>query len=346
MPRRIVAIGGSVVAIAIAAGVLLGPVGLLRPTSPLPPSPAPASPRADGPSAWPEAARGLWLADLDAGSIPGRPGQRVGLSIDDARATLVTRDGGEVLARSVATSAAAGSVAVRAEPGSSLCGPGDSGSYRLAASPEGLSLALEPIDDACASRATVLARTWVRSLEGGRAGGHGFLGTFDPAVELALPDGPFSVSQVRDVAEADYPDGRWLTVVRNPRGSTTPCRFEGGDPQSIPPTADAFAAYLGTIPGYTVDAAVRTIDGHRALRLDVVSERSGPCQETVNEFRTGETSVEQGWSRPVGGSHVLWVVEVGGDAFLFDWEGPRATAAETTAILSTVRFHAHLPTRL
>lgn len=72
------------------------------------------------------------------------------------------------------------------------CAPEVLGRYRPSLSTDGSRLTLTTIDDVCAYRTAVLARTWVRSLSAGPSlGGSGVVDVFEPNLLVTLPGGSF-----------------------------------------------------------------------------------------------------------------------------------------------------------
>jgi hypothetical protein len=319
---------------------------VLRPSSKVGAPKTTASPTA---SAFPTALRSGWIADV--GQIPA-------LGNTDPRALLrVTRDGttldvtfpadhttSQLASQPVA--GAADELDLAAIGSGSGCAAGDAGRYHATISSDGLFLTLAAVSDACASRGTVLARTWARSLDGPSAGGRGVVAAFDPSFWITLPAATYTAEIGPDAAAltSATPD-RTLFAVKNPAGYADPCSNSGGAKIQVPHTIAAFSAYLDSLPGLTVQSESIQIDGRAAAHLTIPVATPASCASgVVNEWTQGDVAASGGWHINNGDTDVVYLVEVGSDLYLLQWLGSGVLPAEELAVLSTVHFVNGIPT--
>jgi hypothetical protein len=353
---RLVLIAGLLVAAAFAVAALAGRLNLFTPmpsdspaTTPVASAPAPAaSPTVEPAVAMPREVWGDWLADV--GDIPGLPAAdpRIQLSLtwQDGLTEWVQINGAGVqVLHSTSVLAAAGEIRLRASDALSGCSLGDEGRYGWRRSADGLILALTPLEDACALRATTVGRTWTRSLGAVNDGRRGIVNYFDPAIEITLPEGLWAAGGSDLAADIRGPNGFELIAVQDPRGFADPCSDNGGAPVSIGPTADAFTTYMRALPGFTVTTTEHQIDGLRAVHLSVKTSVATVCPGgRVFEFQSPVVTAPVGWSVAPGDTDSMWIIEASDHAYLLQYLGPGLTEATELDVLTTVHFVAVLPT--
>ncbi|TAJ99712.1 MAG: hypothetical protein EPO36_11700 [Chloroflexota bacterium] len=228
------------------------------------------------------------------------------------------------------------------------CDPGDLGRYQLAISGGGLSMTLTPVSEDCSARATMLGRTWTRAIDAASQGGRGVVAPFDPLFVITLPEDTYT-SNTRNFSTAVESSDHALMAAKNPTGWTTPCSETGGTKKQVGTTADAFAAYLATLPGFTVESEELQIDGHRALHLTIPTvptadcQRGGPNDRRVIEWGTSVLEDTGFWFIRQGDPDTIYLVEVDSDLYLLQWLGTGVTPAEELEVLSTVQFLDALP---
>ncbi|MCI0583509.1 MAG: hypothetical protein L0227_11595 [Chloroflexi bacterium] len=228
------------------------------------------------------------------------------------------------------------------------CDPGDLGRYQLAISGGGLSMTLTLVSDTCATRSTVLARTWTRALDAGSQGGTGVVAPFSPLLMITLPPDSYT-SNTGNESTATESATHALMAAKNPTGWTVPCSETGGVKKTIGTTADAVAAYFATLPGFTVESEELQLDGRRALHLTISTvptadcQRGGPNDRRVIEWGTSVPDDTGFWFIRQGDPDTIYLVEVGSDLYLLQWLGTGVTPAEELEVLSTVRFLDTLP---
>jgi len=228
------------------------------------------------------------------------------------------------------------------------CDPGDFGKYQIAQSDDGVSMTLTLVSDTCATRSTMLARTWTRALDAGSQGGTGVVAPFSPLFMITLPPDSYT-SNTGNESTATESATHALMAAKNPTGWTEPCSETGGAKKPVGTTADAFAAYLATLPGFTVESEELQIDGHRALHLTIPTvatpdcQRGGPDDRRVIEWGTSVPEDTGFWFIRQGDPDTIYLVEVDSDLYLLQWLGTGVTPAEELEVLSTVRFLDTLP---
>jgi hypothetical protein len=334
----------------VAGGALPGPDDVPPPVmTPAPSATASVLPSA-GPSATPipvdPALRGRWvttvgqLPALGNGSGPisftiGAPG------LDAAVANLAP---GATFAGSIE---AVGSEQVRlllATNGGG-CTADDEGTYRWTLSDDGSLLTLQPISEGCATRGTVLGRTWVRSLTAPASRGSGLVDAFDPWFTIALPDKPYEPRRLDDFVEIASPDGTSLMAWKNPQGFADPCSQANRYPWA--PGADALVAYFRQNPAYSVlEATELQIDGHRAVHL-VLEGKTGPdavsCPGDELLLFTPKGCDCHFISGP-GVRESFYLVEVGGDTIALELS-PVGTTESEQPVIDSLRIPAVLPSQ-
>jgi len=316
------------------------------------PSPTPS---ATGPLL-PRGLRSTWVANAGPAASPGGTPSLVRLVVSESGdrlsileagvETFVSRAANEVTSELdlVSTSTAGG------------CQVGDLGRYSFAfgtdgAIPgsDGTLLAVTPIEDSCAARATALGRGWVHAIDAASNGGRGIATSSNPMFLITLPRAESNVVDPGpDVLKLYQPD-RSLDVVRNPLGYVVPNCSLTGDQQPIDPTIAAWTGYLRTFPGFTVETLPLRVDGHPAMIETISTVQTADCPfHRVKVWFTAD-GTNFGWDVQQGNTFVLGLVEVDGSLFLFQWNPMQAgeqavvTRDQLQALLATVRFTDSLP---
>jgi hypothetical protein len=288
-----------------------------------------------------------WVAD--AGTIPGltaaEPRIRLKVSPDGNLVSVVETAAGLTTLNSQPVSGGASELSLVATSAASGCAVGDFGHYQIHQSTDGLTMTLTAVADACQLRSATLARTWARAVDGASAGGTGVVTHFQPMFTVTLPKGSYVGDPGIDSAGiSDAGTDRTLIAVRNPVGFTAPCSTDGGTRRPLVSTIAAFAAYLGTLPGFTIQSNALQIDGRAALHLTIPSKATANCATGRVVEWTAANSAEQGnWHLAQGDTDVVYLVQVGTDVYLLQWLGNSVTSQEELNVLSTVHFIDTLP---
>lgn len=224
--------------------------------------------------------------------------------------------------------------------GSSLggCEVGDVGRYRWVAAPDGATLSLEAILDACRARANVLTRTWSRSLTGDSLGGRGVVDAFAPSFLATVPDGTYATIRTPDAIEiwaADQSVG--LLAWKDPQGFVDPCDPAAGR-YAIDAGADAFVDYFRQDPGFTVVSAdPTTIGDYPATHLVVEARTDHPCPSGwLVEWQPKAESTDYSWHLAPGQRDSVFIVERPDATVLL--QVLEAPAEVEAAIVSSVAF--------
>jgi hypothetical protein len=233
---------------------------------------------------------------------------------------------------------------VVSDEGGSGCRAGDYGVYNLTASEASVDLALA--SDACQTRASLLARTWTRSLDGVSHGGRGAITAFDPALLVTLPAGAYTGHVGRDSASIDTATASFIAV-KDPVGASDPCGASPGAPLTMAPGAAGVVAYLKTLPGFDVRTTPFSIDGRQGVRVTIPTAvdpcpDGAPARGWIWEWRD-QTAGNRGWFIRPGDTDVIYLVDVGTDVYLLQWLAPGVTEADEQAVLSSVQFIDALP---
>jgi hypothetical protein len=292
-----------------------------------------------------------WISDADL--VQGLFHDRrleISTAYDDGQ-FVVTYQQGQVGMSSQVVAGAAEYLSLVSLFAGSGCAVGNFGDYQMILSQDGMSLELKPRRDECATRQSLLARTWTRSLDTASHGGRGVMTVFDPYVAVTLPDASYSTNNVNASANVSADSiGRTLIGVQNPTGWTEPCSDTGGTRIQLANTIDAFRSYLRTLPGFSVRSESLQIGGHAAVRLTVPTAKTPECQKAgpnkgrVVEWGTTNPDDPGFWMLAQGDTDVIYLVEVGSDLFLLQWLGAGVTQQEELQVLSTVQFLDALPT--
>ena len=121
-----------------------------------------------------------------------------------------------------------------------------------------MQLGLTASEDACPAREAILERTWTRVFTNGFKGGRAAGIDFDPMFMITLPAGEYDVTvSGRDALMVEAPTEGGapgiFVATRNPAGYSEPCSETGGTKVPLAHTVDAFATYMDSLPGFTVE---------------------------------------------------------------------------------------------
>jgi hypothetical protein len=341
-----------IVVVAGASFALRGPSGPGGPpatptASPTSPSASPSQAASTALAPLPDDMWGDWVADVGATPGLGDAPQRIQLSAawQDGLSAWVQLDDGSLDFYSASVPAGPGEIRLVSSDSLSGCTVRDEGRYRWSRSPDGLFLTLELIEDACALRATTLARSWVRSLGAVNDGGPGIMYFPDLSVQVTLPAMRFAMGPL-EVHSFDEADPRTVLVVAmDPMGFAEPCSTSGGTLLPIDRTTDAFVSYVRGLPGFTVDTTEAEVGGYPAIHLSITTSASIDCPiGEIKAFHPMDPAEEGAWTIVPGDPVSLWIVDVEDDTFLFWYEGDEVTPTDEEQVISTVRFLDTLPT--
>ena len=307
----------------------------------------------------PSALRSTWVANAGAAASPGGTSSLIRLVVSSSGDRLSIFEADVETFASRAANDLTSELDIVSTSTAGGCQVGDPGRYGFAfgtdgtiAGSDGTFLAVTPIEDRCAARASALGRGWVHTIDGESNGGRGIATSFNPMFLITLPlaESNATADAGLDELKLHQPD-RSLIVVRNPLGYVVPnCGF-GGDRRPIDPTIAAWTDYLRSFPGFTVETLPMSVDGHPATILTIRSTQTGDCAfGRVKVWFTAD-GTNYGWDIQQGNTAFLGVVEVDGSLFLFQWSlagTPDAAQAvltrdELQALLATVRFTDSLP---
>lgn len=351
---RVVLVAALLLVVAIATVWLLG-AGTSRRPSLVDVDPSPTTGDVtSGPL--PVALAGPWIADRPASlSFSGASGApRMSLFVDGNGATVFVTLADDARELLTATSAMAGTDLVRFSAraatmpvdadGGTLrgCASGESGTYRISRSNDGLRLTLDLIDDPCPSRALVYARTWTRSLGLPNSGGLGVVDAFDPLFTVELPPGGYTTDRMADhlTIVQVVPEFQFLAW-KDPQGWNDPCDLAKGR-YPIEPGADAFVAYFRQLEGFTVDSTSELeVDGHRAVRLRLHANPDVACPQPWMYQSKAETGTRTWFLRP-GDTDSYILVELADDITLMFEVLPAPSALEDQ-VIGSIRFLDQLP---
>jgi hypothetical protein len=309
---------------------------------------------------------GAWVAEADwitdAHGIPGTADPlrlRLSASGDGSTITLAWGTAENESIPSTIRASTPGELDLETTRAGTSCAVGDVGRYQVIVGDPVVTLAA--ISDGCAARRTLLAQSWVRAFDATNEGGAGVLDRFQPGdkVLVQLPRGHYLASVGADAATlSDGQSDRTLIVVRNPIGLSEPCSSSGGAKRDVPSTMVDLSAYLGTLPGLTVNAAAMTIDGRPAMKLTIPTTATTDCPGgRVAEWTPRNPATNTFWFINQGDTDRIYLTEVDRpcaigegsgptcrDLFLIQWLGAGVTDAEEQAITASIRFLETLPT--
>jgi hypothetical protein len=309
---------------------------------------------------------GAWVAEADwitdAHGIPGTADPlrlRLSSSADGSTITLAWGTAENESIPSTVRPGGPGELDLETTQAGTSCAVGAVGRYQVVVGEPVVTLVA--ISDACAARRTMLAQPWVRAFDGTNEGGAGVLDLFQPGdkVLVQLPRGHYLASVGPDAASLTDADAdRTLLVVRNPIGLSEPCSSSGGAKRDVPSTMVDLSAFLGTLPGLTVNTAAMTIDARPAMKLTIPTTPTADCPGgRVAEWTPRNPATNTFWFITQGDTDRLYLTEVERpcavgegtgptcrDLFLIQWLGAGVTDAEEQAITASIRFLEALPT--
>ena len=298
--------------------------------------------------------RGTWLAmQPSAMTLDGRTGPATMRLVFEAAAIRVeaptVRDG----ALFTGTTAAADHSTLVLETGGvpadppveeggapvAACRAGDTGRYSVhvstdqsavpAADPDVLVLALQ--HDACAARADILSRTWVRSLLGRSRGGTGILPVSSYLLAIALPPGGYTSAGTDSGWDVRSDDN--LTGIRayvDPRAVLDPCRPLEGTTDAAE-TVDEFVAAVRSTSGVRlVDRSNVAVAGRPATMLVLVGPASDACGAV------GPVGWQTGTLWPLAPRTVLYLIEARPHLLILEPRSPDVAIRQS--ILELIEF--------
>lgn len=224
------------------------------------------------------------------------------------------------------------------------CAAGDSGTYAIDRSADGLFLTLSAVSDTCGARAAVLARAWVRSVGAPSSGGLGVVDLLNRPFLVSLPQGSYGVDNSTDAVTIvqPVPELQFLAFL-DPQGFNDPCDIAAGR-YEIAPGADAFVAYYEQLNGFTVDSTTELrVDGHRAVRLVVHANADATCPSgRLVEWQPSSETSDRSWFVLPGTTDSLVIVEFPDSTLMFEvLPAPNPVEAE---VIGSIRFLDALPT--
>ena len=348
MNRLILVAALAALVAALFGGSVLFSAGTAPPGPPATASPSVTPPpsQVSVPVAMPADVLGDWLADVDTIPDFGQVGPRIQLSLDWQNGTtawLQTQTGSQIL-MSASVAADPGEIRLATAEASANCAFQSEGRYTWSRSADGLYLTLTLVEDACPTRATTFARTWVRSLGAVNDGRSGVVNYFNPAIHVTLPADRYAAGGGFEAAHLEGDAGNSFVAVKDPAGFADPCSRTGGTHIEIGRTRAAFAAYLSGLTGFTPTATEHVIDGLPATHLDIPTSTDVACDGgRVFEFASSDLSSDANWFIRQGDRDSIWLVEKDGHLYLLQYIGDKVTLAQEEAVMSTVQFIDKLP---
>ena len=353
MTRLSYAAAAAVITLVLAGGAL---IVRNNSTTGGPPSAAPSPTIPARPTTVPAAApaqlRSTWLADAGPTASAGGSSAFLRLVVSAAGDQLSVVVGGIEKFKSSPVAGAATEFDFTSTSPVGGCQIGDLGRYGFAfgsdgtvPGSDGTLLALTVIEDACAARATILNRGWVHAISADSNGGRGVATAFTPMFLITMPPARYVADVGIDslMLTSTTPD-RTLITVKNPAGWNDPCSGTGGTKRPIAHTIAAFSAYMGTLPGFTVQQSNLTIDGHPAALLTIPSAATADCpSHKVFEWSASSPTAGGAWFLAQGDTDVVYLVEVDGNLILMQWLGASVSRSEEQALFATVHFTNTLP---
>jgi len=230
------------------------------------------------------------------------------------------------------------------------CHTGDVAHYRWSISTDGVWLTLDPIDDPCKIRAAMVPGTWIRSGSHDSHGGPLVAARFEPFFSFTLPSGVWLGGGGAGVMTAD--DGSaTFKVWQDPDGFNDYCNDAMGT-KVLERGVDPFLKFLREDSGLDVsNERETTIDGHRAVVVDIVGKPATPPPCWTNPD-TGEKNmilqwtqhadVGWKWATMIGGmSWPIVITEVDGHTLVF--EDIKGGNTLDQSILDSIHFLHALP---
>jgi hypothetical protein len=254
----------------------------------------------------------------------------------------------QVLQSTSLAAASADEIRVRTAESNTHCSRFAEGRYRWSRSEDGLFLTLTLVEDACATRANLFARTWVHSHGAVNDGGLGVNYGVDPKIQMTLPrdegqrwamEGGEVASPVLKTFNAD--PFRAFVVVKNPGGFKEPCTASQLSKLAIDPTTAAFVDYIEALPDATVSTSDATVGGRPAVRLDVRIAAETCSADGFRAFRPEDPGDEYEWWFAPGEHQPLYIVQMDpGTTFLLWYQGPEG---EEEQVIDSISFIERLP---
>lgn len=336
-------LGASLVggALLIGGGSPRTPQPTTAPPGSIQPSSGPASVAPSASAATPDALRATWVADATPIDAIPASGPTIRLVINNNGSGIWVRASDTKLTavRSSLGATAADELTLVLDRADAGCAAGDTGRYRWVVSPDGLTLALTAIEDACAPRQLAVERTWVRSHMGPSTGGRAVLDAFDPAFLLTLPVGSWVPKGYPGAMESLSTDLA-IYAVKDPQGFSDPCEIGGGTSLPIAQGLDAFETYIRKLPGYTVTATDLTIGGYPARHLAITTVPTAACPAGDRIIAWGAKSDPGGtsWFLGAGDPDSIYVIQLPTTTILFQLLPQNGVAFDDAPTLASIRF--------
>jgi hypothetical protein len=347
MTRFALIAAATALGVALLGGALL--VGGGRPDAPaITPAPVmPASPSASAASdPAPAALRANWLAEIPATGTYGAIEGLVRLVVTSrGNAASVQPASGRMALQSAVSATGADELTIaRVAQAGVDCPEGSAGRYRWSVADDRATMTLTLIEDACAVRADVLARTWTRTHTGISDGGTAVVPGVGPLFEVTLPAGSYSTQTGTDSQEI-YQDSPEYTLFawKNPQAYADPCTLDERRPWK--PGATAFVDALKQNPAlenFTTEET--TIGGYPALHVEFNARPDYPKCSPDHAFYEWAPKDDPGgvWWLSAGDKDGLFLVDHP-DATLMYQVLPVGDASEA-AVMQSIRFLDRLPT--
>ena len=342
--------------VALVGGAMLltggksGPTPTASPSPSLAPTP-PVTPNPTPPTS-PIELQSSWVANNPPGSAAAV------LTLEILPNLITVRDAGSdtVLAR--AESGSEGDFAFVAPDSNHGCNAGDAGHYRYLfgqragdAAAGDIHLTFSATSDACPLRQQILERTWTRVFSNGFKGGRAVGIDFDPMFMVTLPGGLYEVTVAgKDALMVESPIGAApgiFVATRNPSGFAEPCSETGGAKIPVAHTVDAFMAYIGSLPGFSVERADVEFGGLPAVHLSIASTVTADCPRAdhrVIEWSTSDPTFSWHIVLGQGDPDSIYLFKpTADDLYLFQWLTPTLDPTAEAAVLDTIEFFESIP---
>ena len=231
------------------------------------------------------------------------------------------------------------------------CTVGDVGHYQWSTSADGAWLTMTKVDDSCKNRGEFAPGIWVRNGSTDSHGGPLVSANFEPMFSFTLPEGDWLGGGGAGVITADFGDATFKAW-QDPDGFNDYCNDAMGR-KVLERGIDPFLQFLREDSGLTIsNQRESTIDGHRAVIVDIVGKADAPPPCWTNPD-TGETNMilqwtqhaDVGWNWATGIGGTPWpivITEVGGHTLVF--EDIKSGTTLDQSVLDSIHFLTALPT--
>jgi hypothetical protein len=293
---------------------------------------------------------GDWIADVDAIPEISMPKGMIQLSVDWQQGMsifLQTTPDYRQLLQSTALNSGSGELRMRSDAANAQCDVNTVGTYRWTRSANGLFLDLQLVDDACATRGKVFARTWVHSLGAVNDGRTGVSYGYSPMVQLTLPAGQrYAADGGTDTPVLhtfqDATPYREVSIIENPGGFDAPCSTTNPKPKPLAHTTAALSSYVATLPKAIVSGGDAVeVDGKPGTSFTL--QFNSTCVADGLPWLHPENLTDRTvWTIKEGDVLNCYVIQVDADhVFLIWYRGPEG---EAQTMIGSVSFIDSLPT--